>query len=114
LVDTLEAMADDAVVDTWMPIIPAVASLMEVSTRAHTFLADITQSEIDFVTYVTLGYILVEVPGRYSPLETHTKPEPIVLPYLRLPTDYISAPCKHECAIMKQSRHVRHTHEVWT
>ena len=26
----------------------------------------------------------------------------------------MNAPCKHECAILKQSRHVRQAHEVWT
>ena len=71
-----------------MPVIPTSASLMAVSARAHTFLTDIAQSEMDFATNLTLSERLVEVPGRFSALETHTKPEPIVLPNLRLLTDY--------------------------
>ena len=101
LADALDAMADDDVEVTRVPVIPLVASLMAVSARAHTFMADITQSEMDFATSLTLGERLVEVPGRFSVLETHTKPKPIVLPDLRLPTDYVSATCKHECAIVK-------------
>jgi hypothetical protein len=51
---------------------------MAISARAHTFLAEITQSEMDFSTSLTLGERLVEVPGRFANLETHTKPEPIL------------------------------------
>ena len=51
------------------PIIPAVASLVAVSTRAHTFLADITQAKIDFATSMVLGERLEQIPGRFSPLE---------------------------------------------
>ena len=101
LADALDAMADDAVEDTMVPVIPAIASLMAVSARAHTFLADITQREMDFATSLTLGKRLVEVLGSYSPLEAHTKQEPIVLPDLRQPTVYIFATCKYTCAIMK-------------
>ncbi len=39
--------------------------------------------------------------------------EPIVLPDLRTPIDYATDSCKHECAVLKQPRHVRQTHEVW-
>jgi hypothetical protein len=114
LVDALDAMADDDTDVTNPPVIPTIASIMAVSARAHTFLADITQSEMDFATSLTLGERLVEVPGRFVNLETHTKPEPIVLPDLRVPADYVTAPCKHECAIMKQARHVRQAYQVWT
>ena len=114
LADALDAMVDDDTDDTDSPVIPAIASIMAVSARAHTFLADITKSEMDFATSLTLGERLVEVPGRFVNLETHTKPEPIVLTDLRVPSDYVTTPCKHECAIMKQARHVRHAYQVWT
>ena len=42
LAGALDAMADDDGEVTRVPIIPTVASLMAVSARAHTFLADIT------------------------------------------------------------------------
>jgi hypothetical protein len=99
--------SNDDTDNTDSPVIPAVASIMAVRARAHTFLADITQSEMDFATALTLGGRLVEVPGRFDNLETHTRPEPIVLPDLRVPSDYVTTSCKHECAIMKQARRVR-------
>ena len=37
----------------------------------------------------------------------------IALPDLRTICDYATAPCKHECAVLKQSRHVRQAHKVW-
>jgi hypothetical protein len=110
----MDAMADDDTDDIVSPVIPTVASIMADNARAHTFPADITQSEMDFATALTLGERLDEVPGRFVNLETHTKPEPIVLPNLRVPSDYVTAACKHECAIMKQARHVRKTYQVWT
>jgi hypothetical protein len=61
-----------------------------------------------------LGERLMEIPGRFSPLETTKKPEPMVLPELRVHADYATATYMHECAIMNQSRHVRQAHAVWT
>jgi hypothetical protein len=114
LANALDAMADDDVGVTEIPVIHVVGLVMSISVRAHTFLADITQSEMDFATSLTLGERIVEVPGRFNNQETHTKPEPIVLPDLRMPVDYVTAACKHECAIMKQARHVRQAYQVWT
>jgi hypothetical protein len=113
LADALDAMADDDVGATEIPVIPTTGSVMAIIVRAHTFLADITQSEMDFATSLTQGERIVEVPERFNNLETHTKPEPIVLSDLRMPTDYVIATCKYECAIMKQARHVRLAYQVW-
>ena len=107
-------MADYDAHVTKMPIISAVGSVMVINARAHTFLADITQSEMDFATSLTLGERIVEVLGRFDNQDTNTKPKPIVLPDLRMPTDYVTRAYKHECAIMKQSRHLHHAYQVWT
>ncbi len=77
------------------PAIPVIESLLAISTRAHAFLDIIPQAEIDFTTSLVMGERTVEIPGRYSPLEAPTRPDPIVLPDLRIPTDYAGAPCKH-------------------
>jgi hypothetical protein len=98
---TLDAMADDEE-GAMVPIIPTVTTLMAANTSAHTFLVDITQTEMDFATSLALSERLVEAPGRYFPLEAHAKPEPIMLPDLRLPTDYATTSCSHRCVIMKQ------------
>ncbi len=107
-------MADDDVGVTEIPVIPTVGSFMAISVRAHTFLADIAQSEIDFATSLTLCERIVEVPRNFNNPETHTKPKPIVPPDLRMPVDYVTTACKHESAIMKQARHVRQAYQVWT
>ena len=91
----------------------AVAVMVAVSTRAHAFLESIPQEEIDFTTSLIMGKRSMEISGRYLPLEAPCRPKPIVLPDLRTPTDYATAPCKHESAILKQYRHVRKAHEVW-
>jgi hypothetical protein len=65
--------------------------------------------------FTMLGDRLVEIPSRFStPDAMATKLEPILHYELRLPSDYITAACKHECAIVKKSRHVKHAHAVWT
>ena len=64
LANALEAMADEDG-DQTAPIIPAVASLPAASTRAHIFLLDITQAEMDFATATVMGERIVEIPGRF-------------------------------------------------
>jgi hypothetical protein len=82
LADALDAMANEDRDSTATVTIPAVASLLTVSTRAHAFLADITQAEMDFATATVLGERRVEIPGRFTPLEASEKPEPMILPEL--------------------------------
>ncbi len=55
---------------------------------------------------------MVEVPSLWS-REGENPPEPISLPELRPLLDYPLAPCKHECSLIKQARHVRHALEVF-
>ena len=52
------------------------------------------------------GRVVVEVPGLWS-REGDNPPDPISLPDLRPLSDYPLAPCKHECSLIKQARHVR-------
>jgi hypothetical protein len=47
----------------------------------------------------------VEVPGKYDPETQNSAPEPMTLPEPRLLSEYITAPCKHECIIIKQVIH---------
>ena len=95
------------------PLHPTIDAMMTVSTKAHAFMGTIPKEEVDFATSLIMGERTEEIPGRFSPLEAPTRPEVIVVPDLRTPTDYATAPCKHECAILKQSRHVRQAHAVW-
>ncbi len=116
IADALDYMADPPLPtseDRAAPLHPAIEAMMSVSTRAHAFLETIPKKEVDFATSLIMGERTQEIPGRFSPQEIPTRPDPIVLPDLRTPADYAAAPCKHECAIIKQSRHVRQAHEVW-
>jgi len=96
---------------TTVPSIPAIAALMTVSTRAHAFLSEILREEMEFDTSLVMGERTVEIPGRYNPLEAPSRHAELIV--LRKICDYATALCKHECAVLKLSRHVRHAHEVW-
>jgi hypothetical protein len=54
----------------------------------------------------------VEVPGRYDPEKQDSVQKPITLPKPRLVSDFITAPCSHECSIIKQVRHAKKAHIV--
>jgi len=113
--DALDSMADPPppLEEHQIPCLhPAIAAMMVVSERVHTFLEAISNDKINFTASLIMGERIVEIPGRYMPLETPTRPDIIVFPDLRTTADYATAPCKYECAILKQSRHVRQAHAV--
>ncbi len=93
--------------------VPTVSAMLDVSARAQVFLEDISE-EIDFATSTAMGERLVEVHGRQSTAQAAAKLEKIVLPDLRTAADYVVAACKHECAVLKQTRHIRQARAVWT
>jgi len=73
LANALDAMANEND-DQTSPVIPTMASLLAVSTRAHVYLANITETEMDFVTSTLLGERLVEIPGRFAIIEATKNP----------------------------------------
>jgi hypothetical protein len=93
-------------------LIPAISVLSAISSRAYAYLDDIPQHEIVFSTPLVMGERSITIPGRYTPPEAHARPEVIVLPFLRHPYDFVTTPCKHECAMLKKSRHVSQAREV--
>ena len=111
LANALDAMADEDE-DSSSHVIPAVSSLKTISAGAKCYLSDITQTELDFATSLALGERIVEIPGRFTSLEPAAKPDPVKLRELRTPADYATAACKHECAALEQTRHVRQAHAV--
>ncbi len=54
----------------------------------------------------------MEDPGRFDPDKPDPTPEPITLPEPRLVRDFVTAPCRHECSILKQVRHAKKAHRV--
>jgi len=113
LANALDTMCDEES-NLETPVIPALTALLLVITRAHVCLTDISTTEMEFATSTIMGERVVEIPGRYAPREAATRPEQMVLPDLRVPGDYATTSCKHECAVLKQSSHIRHAHAVWT
>ena len=57
-------------------------------------------------TQLVRDYRPVEVHGR--PGELNLAPEAVTLPEPRPIGGYITAPCKHECIIIRQIRHAKH------
>ena len=92
--------------------IPAVETLLAIGERVHVFLESIPQAEVDFTTSLVMSERIVVISGRYDPLEAPSRPEPIGLPDLRNRADYDTVSCKHECVVLKQSRHVRQAHDL--
>ena len=69
-----------------------------------------SEAEIHSAAELVIGSKVVEVPGAYNPEIPDPVLEPMTLPEPRLLNDYNSAPCKHECNIIKQLRHAKHAH----
>ncbi len=113
IADALDSMADSSEQHDVNPPHHAVSAMLEVSIRAYAYLETIPQVDVDFATPLIKGERYVAIPGRFSPTKAHERPEPIVLPDLRAPEDYVYAPCKHEFAILNQSRHMRQAHDIW-
>ena len=57
-------------------------------------------------TQLIKGHSVVEVPGKWN-RNIDLAAENIVLAETRLLNDFITAPCKQEVSLMKQTRHVR-------
>ena len=72
--------------------IPTVTVMLVVGTRAHTFLSDILVVEVDFATKPVMGKREIEIPSRYAPAGAPSRPRRLVLPGLRTPMEYASAP----------------------
>ena len=117
LADTLNSMADadDEPTDPTLALpIPVMAALMTIRTRAYAFLSEMLQVKLEIASFFCRhGGRTFEIPGRYTPLEAPSRPEQIALPDLQTINDYATAPCKHECAVLTQSRHVRHAYDLW-
>jgi hypothetical protein len=100
VLDSMVGEEDEPIDPIRTPLIPVIAALVTVSTQTYAFLSEIPQIELDFTTSLVMGERIFEIIGRYTLLETPSRPRPIVLPDLRTFYDYAAAPCKHECAVL--------------
>ncbi len=81
-------------------------------TRTTTLREPLSEEETATATELIRGARTVKVPRRFDSEKQDTEPEPITLPEPRLLSDFITAPCKHECSIIKQARHAKKAHRV--
>jgi hypothetical protein len=59
------------------------------------------------------GSRVVETPaGAFDPERPDSVPEPVTLPEPKTLGDYVTAPCKHECRILKQIHHAKQAHRL--
>ncbi len=80
--------------------------MREVGARAMRTNHAADEDELATATELVRGHRFVEVLGTDG-ATTEPSPEIITLPDLRPLSNFISAPCKHACNIIKQMRHNR-------
>ncbi len=69
-------------------------------------LSPLTDDELSLATQLERGHSIVEVPGKWN-RHGDTTPDPIVLLDPRTLADLVTAPCKQEVSLMRQTRHAR-------
>ena len=93
------------------PLSATVNKVREVSDITLALVVDISEEELKIATKLVKGYRIMEVPGKKDQA-TATAPKPLRPPDPRVLQDYITSPCKHECAIIKHRRHIKQAHKV--
>jgi hypothetical protein len=91
---------------------PTLEGVKEAMTMTASLREPLSAEETEGASDLLKGTRTMEVPGRFDPDKHDSVPEPITLPEPRLVSDYITAPCRHECSIMKQVRHAKMAHRV--
>ena len=91
---------------------PTLRGVMEVMSRTENLREPLTEGATAVATDLIRGTRTVEVPGRFDPDKQDPAPEPISLPEPRLVSDFVTAPCRHECNIIKQVCHAKKAHRV--
>ncbi len=89
-----------------------VVGIKQAYERTEPLREHVSMEETRTATELVKGTRQVEVPGAYDPAKMDPEPEPLTLPEPRLLSDYVTAPCKHECGVFKQIRHAKQAHRV--
>ncbi len=91
---------------------PTVEKILEVATRAYYPSEEVSADELTLATELVRGHMVVEMPGSTTASGV-TLPDPIVLPHPKFMADFVSAPCKHECNLLRQSRIAKQAAKVF-
>jgi hypothetical protein len=86
---------------------PTTDGVKDAYARTDELSKPLSEEESKTATELVRGGRLMEVPGAYDPEKPDSTPEPVTLPEPRLLSDYTTAPCKHECGIIKQIIHAK-------
>jgi hypothetical protein len=86
---------------------PTLRGVLEVMSRTEILRDPLTEEETAGATDLIKGTRTVVVPGRFDPDKQDPTPVPITLPEPRLVSDFVTAPCRHECSILKPVRHAK-------
>jgi hypothetical protein len=109
IAEALESMDDESQGSISCPTLERIKEAMD---RTTTLREPLSVEEVATAMELIRGARTVEVPGRFDPERQDTEPEPVTLPEPRKLSDFITAPCKHECNIIKQVRHAKKAHMV--
>jgi len=93
---------------------PIMDGVWIVHERMEALREPLSVEETEVATDMIRGARTVEVPGRFDPENQDPAPEPMTLPEPRLMSGYITAPCRHECSIIKQVSHAKQAHGIIT
>ena len=89
-----------------------VKGVKETFERTAGLREPLSEEESNTATELMKGSRVLETPGSYDPEKSDSTPEPVTLPEPRTLTDFVTAPCKHECSILKQIRHAKQAHRL--
>ena len=76
--------------------------MREVNKRIEALRKPLSEEEAEMVTDLVRWTRTVEVPGIFDPETEDLAPESMTLPEPRLMSEYITAPCRHECNIISK------------
>jgi hypothetical protein len=91
---------------------PTLEGVKEAMNKIEPLREPLSEEETAGAKGLIRGTRTVEVPGRFDPEKQDLALEPIILPEPRLVSDFVTAPCSHECSIIKQVRHAKKAHRV--
>jgi hypothetical protein len=115
----LEALGDGA--DLLMEETPpstehpcaSLEAIMAAADRSSTSLSSPTVDELSLTAQLVRGHSIVKVPGKWNRLGD-TDHDLIVLPEPRSLADFVTAPCKQEVSLMRQTRQTRQAFNLFS
>ena len=87
-------------------------AIRAISVRAAECTSLPTEQELILATQLIMGHSIVEVPGKWN-RSSDAAPASFVLPKTRTLLDFVTAPCKQEVSLMRQTRQARQASNLY-